>query len=139
MMSQQTLANKDYGSDNHVHSRVIQNITNVSPHDTQQAVVTNSSHIINQVGSNFSSNITNQSSSTMTQDDLWWELPRIDNFVDLLSILCSIAVIFGGLIPYIPQYIKIKRSMNSDGFSTYGKMCKRLKKNYLIFDYLKTN
>lgn len=43
----------------------------------------------------------------------------MDNFTDLFSICCSVAVIFGGLIPYIPQYLKIKRSKNSDGFSTY--------------------
>lgn len=52
----------------------------------------------------------------------WLELPKMDNFVDVFSVFCSIAVIFGGLVPYIPQYLKIKRSLNSDGFSTYGKI-----------------
>lgn len=120
-MLQQTLNNINDSSKDHVPFLASQNIANISPHDTKQSVVTNSSHILDQIGSNSSSN-TNQSSSTMNQDDLWWELPRVDNFVDLFSILCSLAVIFGGLIPYIPQYMKIKRSMNSDGFSTYGKM-----------------
>lgn len=45
---------------------------------------------------------------------------RIESMADLFRLSCSSAVIFGGLIPYIPQYIKIKRTNNSDGFSTYG-------------------
>ncbi|GLJ59015.1 hypothetical protein SUGI_1488510 [Cryptomeria japonica] len=50
----------------------------------------------------------------------WLGFPKMDNFVDVFSVCCSVAVIFGGLIPYIPQYLKIKRSKNSDGFSTYA-------------------
>lgn len=125
----QTLADVDNVSDKYVPSPASQNIANIHPHDTQ-SITTNSSHILDKIGSllndnqlpNSSSNNNNQSSSTMNQDDLWWQLPRVDNFVDLFTILCSLAVIFGGLIPYIPQYVKIKRSMNSDGFSTYGKL-----------------
>lgn len=66
---------------------------------------------------NFKENSNNSSNSS--QPD-WFDLPKMDNFVDLFSLGCSTAVIFGGLIPYIPQYLKIKRSMNADGFSTYG-------------------
>lgn len=51
----------------------------------------------------------------------WIDLPKMDGLTDMFSISCSAAVIFGGLIPYVPQYIKIKQSNNSDGFSTYGK------------------
>jgi len=50
----------------------------------------------------------------------WFQMPKVDSFLDLITISCSLAVIFGGIVPYIPQYLKIKRSMNSDGFSTYG-------------------
>lgn len=56
-----------------------------------------------------------------TNNNSWLELPKMNNFVDAFSVCCSTAVIFGGLIPYLPQYLKIKQSMNSDGFSTYGK------------------
>lgn len=59
-----------------------------------------------------------------------FEMPKMDNVVDILSILCSLAVIFGGLVPYIPQYLKIKRSRNSDGFSTYGEYQFGLATNY---------
>lgn len=52
----------------------------------------------------------------------WYRLPQMDNFVDILTLCCSTAVIVGSLIPYIPQYLKIKRSLSSDGFSTYGKI-----------------
>lgn len=106
-----------------------QNIVRIHPHETH-SITTNTSHVfakadsslIDDKLSNSSAGNTNQSTSTMNpNDDLWWELPKVENFVDLFSISCSIAVIFGGLIPYIPQYLKIKRSMSSDGFSTYGK------------------
>lgn len=136
-MMLRTLADVDNVSDNHLLSPASSSIANIHPHDTQ-SFTTNSSHILDKVGSllnndqlpNSSSN-NNQSSSTMNQDDLWWQLPRVDNFVDLFTILCSLAVIFGGLIPYIPQYVKIKRSMDSDGFSTYGKL-ERLEEGYFI-------
>lgn len=29
------------------------------------------------------------------------------------------AMIFGGIVPYIPQYRKIKRTRDAEGFSTY--------------------
>lgn len=47
-------------------------------------------------------------------------MPKMDDMMDILKISCSTAVIFGGLIPYIPQYVKIKKSRSSEGFSTYG-------------------
>lgn len=62
-----------------------------------------------------SSDIRNSSSP-----DEWLQLPKMDNFVDVFALCCSTAVIVGSLVPYIPQYLKIKRSLNSDGFSTYG-------------------
>lgn len=58
----------------------------------------------------------------------WSEIsmPKVNSVMDLFSLSCSLAVIFGGLVPYIPQYIKIKKSMSSDGFSTYGKVLRTL-------------
>lgn len=29
------------------------------------------------------------------------------------------AMVFGGVVPYIPQYRDIRRTQNADGFSTY--------------------
>lgn len=29
------------------------------------------------------------------------------------------AMIFGGIVPYVPQYRKIKRARDAEGFSTY--------------------
>ncbi|KAG2465205.1 solute carrier family 66 member 2 isoform X1 [Polypterus senegalus] len=37
----------------------------------------------------------------------------------LISWLASGAMIFGGVVPYIPQYRDIKRTQNAEGFSTY--------------------
>lgn len=47
------------------------------------------------------------------------------SIIDLISLgissLASVAMVFGGAVPYIPQYKDIKKSNNPDGFST--KVC----------------
>ena len=44
-------------------------------------------------------------------------------FADLLSTviswIASGAMIFGGAVPYVPQYRDIKKTDNADGFSTH--------------------
>ncbi|XP_072531575.1 solute carrier family 66 member 2 isoform X4 [Salminus brasiliensis] len=37
----------------------------------------------------------------------------------LVSWIATLAIIFGGVIPYIPQYRDIQRAQNAEGFSTY--------------------
>lgn len=37
----------------------------------------------------------------------------------LVSWGASVAMVFGGVVPYIPQYRDIKRTQNAEGFSTY--------------------
>ncbi|XP_055076183.2 solute carrier family 66 member 2 isoform X1 [Misgurnus anguillicaudatus] len=37
----------------------------------------------------------------------------------LVSWIASFAIIFGGVVPYIPQYRDIRRTQNAEGFSTY--------------------
>ena len=49
---------------------------------------------------------------------LQFEVPEI-TFGNLVSWIASGAMIFGGIVPYIPQYLEIKRTDNADGFSTY--------------------
>lgn len=39
--------------------------------------------------------------------------------LDMSKGLLPFFIIFGGAIPYIPQYLEIKRLKNSDGFSPY--------------------
>ena len=41
------------------------------------------------------------------------------NLLTLISWLASCAMIFGGVVPYVPQYHDIYKSSNTDGFSTY--------------------
>ncbi|XP_078337436.1 solute carrier family 66 member 2-like isoform X2 [Crassostrea virginica] len=41
------------------------------------------------------------------------------SLLEMISIGCQGAMIFGGVIPFIPQYLDIKRSGNADGFSTF--------------------
>ncbi|KAI2652590.1 Solute carrier family 66 member 2 [Labeo rohita] len=36
-----------------------------------------------------------------------------------VSWIASVAIIFGGVVPYIPQYRDIRRTQNAEGFSTY--------------------
>ncbi|KAK0171930.1 hypothetical protein PV328_005318 [Microctonus aethiopoides] len=38
---------------------------------------------------------------------------------DVVSAIASGAIIFGGIVPYIPQYREIKRTQDSTGFSLY--------------------
>ncbi|CAN2389268.1 Si dkey-246g23.2 [Pristimantis euphronides] len=37
----------------------------------------------------------------------------------LLSWMSSCFIVFGGVVPYIPQYQEIRRTSNTDGFSTW--------------------
>ncbi|XP_067940930.1 solute carrier family 66 member 2-like isoform X2 [Watersipora subatra] len=38
---------------------------------------------------------------------------------DLISTVAAAAMVFGGVVPYIPQYRTIRRTLNCDGFSTF--------------------
>jgi hypothetical protein len=49
-------------------------------------------------------------------DVAFWQLFTL---TQLVSALASGLMIFGGVVPYIPQYQMIKRSRNAQGFSTY--------------------
>ena len=40
-------------------------------------------------------------------------------FLDLVSWVASGAMIFGGIVPFIPQYLDIRRTQNTEGFSTH--------------------
>ena len=41
------------------------------------------------------------------------------SLMKLIAIGSELAMIFGGVVPYIPQYLSIKRSGNTKGFSLY--------------------
>jgi len=41
------------------------------------------------------------------------------SFADVTSFLASTGMIFGAVLPYVPQYLEIKKTKNSSGFSTY--------------------
>lgn len=40
-------------------------------------------------------------------------------FNSLVSWIAAGAMVFGGVVPYIPQYRDIRRTQNAEGFSTY--------------------
>lgn len=46
------------------------------------------------------------------------EMPEI-TALNIISWVSAAAMVFGGVVPYIPQYRDIKRSENAEGFSTY--------------------
>lgn len=37
----------------------------------------------------------------------------------VLDWISSLAMIVGGVLPYVPQYFKVKKTQNADGFSLY--------------------
>ena len=48
-----------------------------------------------------------------------WRGWSLISFASLTSLLASTGIVVGGVVPYVPQYISIRRSKNSAGFSTY--------------------
>lgn len=51
------------------------------------------------------------------EPDAWeWLMAPVQQ---LVSWGASAAMVFGGVVPYIPQYRDIKRTQNAEGFSTY--------------------
>ena len=41
------------------------------------------------------------------------------NFISVVSFAASAAMVFGGVVPYIPQYYDIYKSKHTEGFSTH--------------------
>jgi len=41
------------------------------------------------------------------------------SLVTIVSVVAQLAIVFGGVVPYIPQYLQISRSGDADGFSLY--------------------
>ncbi|XP_041665125.1 solute carrier family 66 member 2 isoform X1 [Cheilinus undulatus] len=51
------------------------------------------------------------------EDELFDQVVFVFN--NLVSWVAAGAMVFGGVVPYIPQYRHIRRSQNAEGFSTY--------------------
>ena len=49
----------------------------------------------------------------------FWRTTAELTATDLVSFGAAQLMIFGGVVPYIPQYLEIKRTKNADGFSTF--------------------
>ena len=41
------------------------------------------------------------------------------SFFVIVNWISSLAMIVGGVLPYVPQYLEIKKTGNADGFSLY--------------------
>ena len=95
------------------------NVANLSAQSFDPVNANNKKILLTTTNSTETTTMANHNETTGSMD--WLEMPKLDTLSDLFSFSCSTAVIFGALIPYIPQYLKIRQSSNSEGFSTYGK------------------
>lgn len=51
------------------------------------------------------------------EDEVFQQIMYVAN--QLVTWTAATAIIFGGVVPYIPQYREIKRTQNAEGFSSY--------------------
>lgn len=51
------------------------------------------------------------------EDEVFQHLVSV--FSALVSWVAAGAIMFGGVVPYVPQYRDIRRTQNAEGFSTY--------------------
>lgn len=51
------------------------------------------------------------------EDEMFEQLMYVLN--QLVTWITAGAMVFGGVVPYIPQYRDIRRTQNAEGFSTY--------------------
>lgn len=51
------------------------------------------------------------------EDEVFQQVMYVVN--QLVTWTAATAIIFGGVVPYIPQYREIKRTQNAEGFSSY--------------------
>jgi len=59
-----------------------------------------------------------ESNSSDTGDDNHFN--TIQAFtIQLVTISCELAIMLGGVVPYVPQYLQIRKSQNTQGFSLY--------------------
>lgn len=59
-------------------------------------------------------NISGQEQMASEENSSWESL-----FLQFVTLGCEMAMVFGGVVPYIPQYIQIKQKQTTQGFSLY--------------------
>ena len=47
------------------------------------------------------------------------DVSLLDTLTWSIGGISSLAMMFGGVVPYIPQYLEIRRTENTEGFSLY--------------------
>lgn len=52
-------------------------------------------------------------------DSIDSRLPGKLGITEIASFIAAGAMVFGGVVPYIPQYREIRKTGNADGFSTF--------------------
>ena len=51
--------------------------------------------------------------------DVSWEEQAVTLLLEVVTVVSAGAMVLGGAVPYIPQYLESKRSQNTDGFSLF--------------------
>jgi len=68
-------------------------------------------------------NLTTNETANTTEPSIFSKPKTIGDFQRILTFilrfLAQLLMIFGGVLPYIPQYLIIKRTQNAEGFSNY--------------------
>ncbi|EDV25517.1 uncharacterized protein TRIADDRAFT_23940 [Trichoplax adhaerens] len=59
-----------------------------------------------------------------------------DNILKLITFGASTAMVFGGIVPYIPQYLDILQTKNADGFSIHVCLALLLANTLRIFFWI---
>ena len=60
----------------------------------------------------------NRFSYTSIRDMFNFDLTEL-TWSSIVSSLAATGIVFGGVLPYIPQYLEIHKSQNANGFSIY--------------------
>jgi CBS domain containing-hemolysin-like protein len=96
-----------------------------------KSILNLTNHQSNFISDNPGHNLFSHNNNTMTASALTDPVKDADSsseitwftlnisFTSVTSFLASTGMIFGAVIPYIPQYLEIKKTQNSSGFSTY--------------------
>ena len=91
-------------------SSVLSSSTNITQNITKMAI-REANDVLGHAGEHVS---TSSDMNSYSEDQSTWS-----SVLRLVAHGSELAMIFGGVVPYIPQYLSIKRSGNTKGFSLY--------------------
>ena len=57
--------------------------------------------------------------STINMNEMTVDVPNVATWSDLVRHVSVLAIVFGGIVPFVPQYQIIRKTMSCEGFSTH--------------------